>query len=158
MDYILQHDDSDLIDEESSDPARLTRDILAEFDLSTSRSSLDSSVAFHRDALRLLPVPHTDCLQSLALALVLRFRRTKQMEDLDEALSLLVGLASADRPLPGVLASASAAFLMKYIVTGAEKHREESLAYHYLLKVCSGESRVCISLIKFPLDNGRARW
>ena len=155
MDYISQHDDSDLIDEESSDPTRLARDILAEFHLSTSLSSLEACIAFHRDALRLLPVPHTECLQSLALALVLRFRHTKQMEDLDETLSLLSGLVSsmeANYPLPGVLASTSAAFLTKYIATGSEKHREESLAYHYLLKVCPGDSRVRISLIKFPLD------
>ena len=106
MDHISKHDDSDLIEEESTDPTGLARDILAEFDLSTSLSSLEACIAFHRDALRLLPVPHTEGLQSLALALVFRFRHTKQMEDLDEALSLLGGLASStevNHPLPGVL-------------------------------------------------------
>lgn len=124
MDCISQHDDSDLIeDEESLDPTGLARDILAEFDRSTTLSNLEICIAFHRDAHHLLPPPHSECLQSLAATLILRFRRTSELEDLDEAISLLGDLDSsveAKYDPVGVLAGTSAAFLTKFIVTGSE--------------------------------------
>ena len=140
MDDISQHNDSDSIeDKESSDPTGLARDILAEFNHSIPLSGLDTCIAFHRDALHLLPAPHFECLLSLATTLMLRFRHTSQMGDLDEAISLLDDLhssAHANVHPTDMLASISAAFLTKFIVTGSETYREEALTRHDLLQVC----------------------
>ena len=143
MDPISQHNDSHLAeDEESSDPTGLARDILAEFNRTTPLSGLETCIAFCRDALHLLPPPHFECLQSLAANLMLRFRHTSQMGDLDEAISLLGDLDSSfyanDRPAD-MLASTSAAFLTKFNVTGSEIYREEALTQHNLLQVCTIE-------------------
>ena len=152
MDPISQHNDSDLIeDEELSDPTGLARDILAEFNRTTPLSSLETCLAFYRDALHLLPPPHFECLLSLAVTHMLRFRHTSQLGDLDEAISLLGDLDSNvhanDHPTD-MLASIPAAFLTKFIATGSEVYREEALTRHELLQVCTAEAYVLLSLIK----------
>lgn len=156
MECVSQHDNNDLIkDEKSSDPTDLARDVLAEFNRSIPLSSLETSIAFHHNALLLLPPPHSECLLSLAGTLMLQYHHTLQPGDLDEAISLLTKLNSSievkDRPT-SIFARASAAFLMKFIVTGMEMYQIESLAWHGLLQVCAAESSVFLRLIKLSLD------
>ena len=142
MDSISQHNDSDLIEDESSDPTGLARDILAEFNRTTPLSGLETCITFYRDALHLLPPPHFECLLSLSAALMLRFRHTSQLGDLDGAISLLGDLDSsvqANDPPTDMLASTSAVFLTKFIATGSEVYREEALTQHDLLQVCTPE-------------------
>ena len=141
MDYISQHDDEDLMeDEESSDPTALAREILAEVNRSIPLSSLDTCIALHRDALHLLPALSSGFTLSLAASLMLRFRHTSQLGDLDEAISLFVGLFPStplNIPPPGIFASTSVGYLMKFVVTGSEFHREKALAAHDLHQVCA---------------------
>ena len=147
-------------DEESSDPTALAREILAEVNRSIPLSSLDTCIAFHRDALHLLPALSSECSLSLAVSLMLRFRHTSQLGDLDEAMSLLVDLLQSTQPNippPGTLASISIAFLTKFVVTGSEFYREGALAMHDLHQVCAVGSWVPPRLIKLFLDLDRAR-
>ena len=68
---------------------------------------------------------------------MLRFRHTSHLGNLNEAISLLGNLYSSsdvkDHPVD-ILASTSAAFLTKFIVTGLEEYREEASTRHYLLQ------------------------
>ena len=148
-------------DEESSYPTALAaREILAEVNRSIPLSSLDTCVAFHRDALHLLPALSSECLLSLAVSLRLRFRHTSQLRDLDEAISLLVGLIPStplNIPPPGTLANTSVAFLTKFVVTGSEIYREGALAAHVLHQVCAVGSCVLLRLIVLFLDLDKAR-
>ena len=160
MDYISQQDDKDLTeDEESSDPTILAREILAEVNRSIPLPSLDACVALHRDALHLLPALSSECSLCLAVSLMLRFRHTSQLGDLDEAISLFAGLFPDDPlniPPPGILASTSVAFLTKFVVTGSEIHRKTALAVHDLHQVCAVGSWVLYRLIKLLLGLDKA--
>ena len=111
-------------DEKLPGPAGLAKDMLAEFNRSASLSSLETCIAFLRDAFHLLPSLHSECLLSLAETLVLRFRHISMLGDLDKALSFLGDLDSSievkNHP-DGILASTSSAFLTKSIVTHSER-------------------------------------
>ena len=127
-------------DEQSSDPTAFARETLAEVNRSIPLSSLDTCVALHRDVLHLLPALSSECSLSLAVSLVLRFRHTSQLEDLDEAISLFVGQIPStppNIPPPGTLASTSVAHLTKFVVTGSEFHRKRALAAHQVYAVGS---------------------
>ena len=83
---------------------------------------------------------------------MLQFRRTSDLRDLDFAISVLDKLNSdsnielKDYPTD-VFASISAAFLTKFIVTGLEIYRKESLLWHGLVQVCAAGSWVPLRLI-----------
>lgn len=160
MDYFSKQDDL-IRDGESSNPTNLARDLLAKFNRSVILSSLETCISLHREALRLLPSLRFECLPSVALAFMLRFRHTSQMRDLDEAISLLFRnlllSIQANRPNPGMLASISAAFLTKFIVTGSELYRQGALTGHSLLQVCAADSWAIPGLIKLSLDMDKAR-
>ena len=128
-------------DEESSVPTALeAKEILAEVNRSIPLSSLDPCITFHRDALHLLPALSSECSLSLAASLMLRFHHTSQLGDLDEAISLFVGLHKStlgNIPPSGILARTCVAFLTKFVVTGSEFYRERALAVHDLHQVCA---------------------
>ena len=131
------------MDEEPSGPTGRARDALAKFIRSITISSLETSIALHRDVLHQCRALHSECSLSLAEALVLRFRHATQPQDLDEAISLLVDLDSriGTGPRPDVvLARTSATFLTKFIVTGSEGYREKALMWYDHLQVCAVES------------------
>ena len=141
LDYISQPTDGILIaDKDPPDPTGRARDALAKFIRSTPLSSLETSIALHRDVLHQSLALPSECSLSLAEALVLRFRHATQAQDLDEAISLFVDLDSriGTGPHPHVvLARISAIFLTKFIVTGSEVHREIALKQHDQLQVCA---------------------
>ena len=143
-----------------SDATALAREILTEINRSMPLSSLDTCVAFHRDALHLVPALSSECSLSLAASLMLRFCHTSQLRDLDEAISLFVGQIQSSPlniPLPGTLARTCVAYLAKFVVTGSEHYRERALAVHYVHQVCAIGSWVLPVLIElFPgLDKAR---
>ena len=60
-------------------------------DLTGQLGDLDDAIALHHKALKLLPAPHPDRLNSLnnlGSALVMRFNHTSKIEDVDEAITL----------------------------------------------------------------------
>jgi hypothetical protein len=70
------------------------------------------------------------------MTLMLPFRHTSQLGDIHKAISLLSDLHSsvqANDHSTSTLASTSAVFLMKFIVTASEIYREQALMQHDLI-------------------------